>query len=212
MSIIVNAEPFLASNFVLSFHMVVLYMNIKVFTLLLLTLFFVNISATAQKIAVKSNMLYDVTTSLNIGTEFRLGTQTTFDLSVNYNPWTFSDNKKMKHILVQPEVRLWTCEPFFGHFWGVHAHYAYYNIGGMPIFDALKDHRYEGWLAGGGLTYGYHWALSNRWSLEASIGLGYAFIDYSKYECEKCGRELTSKTKNYVGPTKVGVSLIYFLK
>lgn len=192
--------------------MLVSYMNIKVFILLVLSLFFMNISGSAQKIAVKSNLLYDVSSSLNLGTEFKLGTQTTFDLSVNYNPWTFSDNKKMKHILVQPEVRFWPCESFFGHFWGIHAHYAYYNIGGLSIFNALKDHRYEGWLAGAGFTYGYHWALSNRWSLEASVGLGYAYIDYKKYECEKCGKELSANTKNYFGPTKVGVSLIYFLK
>ena len=178
----------------------------------MLSLFFMNISASAQNIAVKSNLLYDASSSLNIGTEFKLGTQTTFDLSAGYNPWTFSGNKKMKHVLVQPEVRFWSCESFFGHFWGIHAHYAYYNLGGLPFLKTLKEHRYEGWLAGGGFTYGYHWALSNSWSLEASIGVGYAFIDCKKYECEKCGRELADKTKNYVGPTKVGISLIYFLK
>lgn len=44
--------------------------------LLMLSLFFMNISTSAQKIAVKSNLLYDASSSLNIGTEFKLVTQT----------------------------------------------------------------------------------------------------------------------------------------
>ncbi|MCD8176163.1 MAG: DUF3575 domain-containing protein [Tannerellaceae bacterium] len=46
-----------------------------------------------------------------------------------YNPFSFSDNKKLRHWLVQPELRLWTCEKFLGSFFGFHAHYGYYNVG-----------------------------------------------------------------------------------
>ena len=48
---------------------------------------FVFVSISAQKIAVKTNILYDVTTTLNIGAEFRVAPKWTIDLSGNYNPF-----------------------------------------------------------------------------------------------------------------------------
>ena len=41
-----------------------------------------------------------------------------FNLSVNYNPWNLGENKKMKHILIQPEYRWWLNETFIGSFFG----------------------------------------------------------------------------------------------
>ena len=114
----------------------------------------------AQKWAVKSNLLYDATTSMNLGVEFGLAEKWTFDLSGNYNPWTFSDNKKWKHWFVQPEVRYWTCKRFGGHFLAAHiwgGEYNVGNVGGIPDFlgtkfSNLKDYRYEGWFAGAGIA------------------------------------------------------------
>jgi len=183
----------------------------KKFLLGILIMFMAEFSF-GQKVAVKSNLLYDATSTINLGAEFKLGARSTFELPINYNPWTFSDNKKFKHILVQPELRFWTCESFTGHFFGVHAHYAYYNVGGVGPFTTIKNNRYEGWLAGAGFSYGFNWLLSNRWSLEATLGLGYAYMDYSRYECHRCGEKLGQGNKHYFGPTRVGISLIYFIK
>lgn len=164
--------------------------------------------------AIKTNALYWATTTPNLGIEFRLSDKFTLDISGGYNPWTFSDNKKFKHWLAQPELRYWYCRPFGGSFWGLHLHGAQFNVGGwdLPVFKTLKDHRYEGWLIGAGISYGYQWILSNRWSLEASIGVGYAYIDYDKYKCEECGEKIKSDTRNYWGPTKASLSLIYIIK
>ncbi len=178
----------------------------------------------AQKVGVKTNLLYDATTSMNLGIEFGMGEKWTMDISGNYNPWTFSDSRKMQHLLVQPEARYWLCERFNGHFFGLHSHYAQYNWGGMLPFgfsdgkmfgienDAMMNYRYEGWLAGGGLSYGYHWMLGKRWGLEATLGVGYAYLKYDKYPCKVCGKKLGAEHKNYFGPTKVGITLIYMIK
>ena len=69
----------------------------------------------AQKWAVKSNLLYDATATINLGVEAALGHRVTLDVSGNYNPWKFGD-ARWKHWLVQPEVRYWLCESFNGHF------------------------------------------------------------------------------------------------
>lgn len=161
--------------------------------------------------ALKTNALYLATTTPNLGLEFGLSKKFTLDISGNYNPWTFSDNKKLKHWLVQPELRYWTCERFNGHFFGIHGHYAEYNVGGIKQLG-LKDYRYQGNLYGGGISYGHHWILGNHWSIEAEIGVGYAHLDYDKYRCEKCGTKIKEDTKDYWGPTKVAISFIYVIK
>ena len=63
--------------------------------------------AFAQKVGIKTNLLYDATTTMNLGIEFGLAPKWTLDISGNYNPWTFSENRKMKHWLIQPEARYW---------------------------------------------------------------------------------------------------------
>lgn len=70
-----------------------------------------------QSLAIKSNLLYDLTTSLNLGGEIRCDDTHTFSLSVNYNPWNFSGNKKMKHFLVQPEYRKWLNRGIYRRFY-----------------------------------------------------------------------------------------------
>ena len=72
----------------------------------------------AQKWVVKSNLLYDVTTTMNVAAEVSLSPKWTFDMSANWNPWDFSANKKWKQLSFQPEVRYWFCETFNGHFVG----------------------------------------------------------------------------------------------
>ena len=142
--------------------------------------------------------------------------QYTVQLFGSYNPFTLKENNKLKHWLVQPEVRWWTKEAFHGHFIGLHLIGGQFNAGGINMpFGLLPDldtHRYEGWGMGGGLSYGYQWKLGDRWNLEASLGLGYARLNYDKFPCEKCASKIGEEKKNYFGPTKVAVSIIYTIK
>lgn len=181
----------------------------KLCIFLLVTL--TTITAFSQKVAVKSNLLYDATTTINIGLEFGLGDKSSLDLTGNYNPWKFG-NYRLKHWLIQPEIRYWFCERFNGHFLGVHGHYAEYNIGGLFFNDNMKNNRYQGHLYGGGISYGYQWILNNRWNLEATIGVGYARLSDDKYPCIHCGEKIKSENRNYWGPTKAGVTIVYFIK
>ncbi len=171
---------------------------------LLVMLFIISlcVEAPAQDIAIKTNGLYWLTTTPNVGIELALSRKMTLDLSGAYNPWTFKDDKKMRLWLVQPELKYWFCEKFEGHFVGLHLH-------GAQYFGGFKDKRYDGYLAGGGFTYGYDWILSPRWNLEAAIGLGYARLWYKESDRIPCLKCYENKHKNYFGPTKVALSLIY---
>lgn len=163
------------------------------------------------KFAVKTNALYWVTTTANLGFEVGLSKKLTLDVSGNYNPWEFSDNKQIKHWLVQPELRYWLCERFYGHFFGLHAHYAEANVSNLNIFG-LGDYRYQGNIYGAGISYGYQWILNKRWSMEATVGVGYARLNFDKYNCGTCGSKISKEHKNYFGPTKVALSIIYVIK
>ena len=165
----------------------------------------------AQKWAVKSNLLYDATATINLGVEAALGPRVTLDISGNYNPWEFGD-ARWKHWLIQPEVRYWLCERFNGHFFGLHAHYAEYNAGGINFNADFHRNRYQGHLYGAGLSYGYQWLIGKRWNLEATVGLGYARLWDRKYPIAECGEVIRTRSRNYFGPTKIGLALIFIIK
>lgn len=172
----------------------------------------------AQEVGLKTNLLYDATATINLGIEAKVAPKWSLDLSGNYNPFTFSNGKKWKHWLVQPEVRYWLCEATGGHFFALNALGGQYNVGHFdPGFNFLgyhlrnlKDHRYQGWFAGAGVAYGYSWLLGKHWNLEAEIGIGYVYTRYDIFECAGCGRKIEEdRYHNYIGPTKAALNLVY---
>ncbi len=168
---------------------------------------------TYAQVAVKNNLLYDATTTPNIGMEFGVGRKTTAQLTYGLNPWKFSDTKQIRHWLLMPEFRWWTCSRFNGHFFGIHAMGGEFNAQGtrnyLKIFDDIETKRYEGWYVGGGITYGYQWILGEHWNLEASIGVGYDYIQYKKYDCGECGTYGGQDHTHYIGPTKLTLCFEY---
>lgn len=180
--------------------------------------------ANAQ-LAVKTNLLYDATTTPNLGAELRVGRQSTVNLVYGYNAWSFDSKlhgeRKAKHWLVMPEWRHWLCVPYSGHFVGVHAFGGEMNaanvslpipgafFGGDNITRQVRDHRYQGGFAGIGATYGYQWALSRHWNIEAEIGVGYGHVWYDRYTCGECGIKERAGQTNYAGITKLGLSIMY---
>ena len=161
--------------------------------------------------------MYWATTTPNIGLETSVGKKHTAQVFVGFNPWKQSggDQSSLRHWLVMPEYRYWFCQNFNGWFLGAHAMGGQFNAGGVKLpfgmFKDLRDHRYEGWYVGGGVTAGYQWPLSKHWNLETSIGIGYDYIQYDKFKCGNCGEKQKSSHDNYVGPSKAALSLIYML-
>ena len=171
----------------------------------------------AQQFALKTNVLYDATATINLGAELKVAPRWSVDLSGNLNAWSFSEGKRWKHWMAQPEVRYWLCDATAGHFFALHAIGGKYNFGhlsfardilGLPLGE-LRDNRFEGWVAGGGIGYGYAWILGTHWNLEAEIALGYIYTDYTRFECEGCGRKTGDGHKGFFSPTKAALNVIY---
>ena len=166
----------------------------------------------AQELAMKTNTLGWISGSMNLGLEWASGEKSTVLVQAQYNPWNLGENKKIKHVWVQPEYRFWWKNAFAGSFTGIHLNWANYNIGKVSPITVLKDHRFQGNAIGCGITYGCQWMLGTYWNLEASLGVGYLHIHYKKYGPEVGDKLLKESFSNYVGPYQIGLSLSYFIK
>ena len=172
-------------------------------------------AATAQQVALKTNALYWATTTPNIGAEVAVARRHSVQLYYGLNPWRQSggDRSSLRHWALMPEYRYWFCQSMSGWFVGAHLMGGQFNMSGVDlplgIFGSLKDRRYEGWFAGGGVTAGYQWPLARHWSLEAALGVGYDYVRYDKFRCGECGERLKSGHTNYLGPTKLALSVMY---
>ena len=95
-------------------------------------------------------------------------------------------------------------------------YYTHFNAGQVPlpfgIFPDVKKYRYQGNTYGAGLSYGYQWILTPRWSIEGSIGVGYKYNTFDYYQCRTCGRKVGDGQKGYLAPTEAAISIIYILK
>lgn len=199
--------------------------KVWMYSLITLVAMAASLSAKAQTFALKTNMIYDATTTPNIGAELSVGRKSTVNLVYGINDWTFHSSthgdRKAKHWLLMPEYRWWTCSTFNGHFFGIHAMGGQFNaanvslpipgkfFGGDNLTQGVKDYRYQGSYAGAGFTYGYQWTLSRHWNFEAEIGVGYNHVWYDKFACGDCGGKIGKGGTNYLGVTKLGLSFLY---
>ena len=176
-------------------------------------------SGHAQVAGIKTNLVYDATASVNLGVEVGLAPRLSLDLSGTLNLWTWKDNMKWKHWMVQPELRLWTCQRFAGHFFAAHAIAGQFNFGNIQNnikllgtdFSILSKERYEGWAVGAGLGYGYALPLGKHWNLEGELGFGAIYSRARGFECDVCNRPTTTDPVSKLRPalTKAAISIVY---
>lgn len=201
--------------------MIILNLRTRFISALLL---FCALTAHAQQVALKTNLLYDATTTPNLGVEYGFKHNHSVQLFYGLNPWSFGSGpsaSKVKHWVLMPEYRWWTCSILNGWFIGVHAMGGEFNAAnanlpipgvffkGDNLTTGVRDNRYEGAYLGAGFTAGYQWILSKHWNLELEAGVGYNHVWYKKYPCAECGTRLDKAGTNYVGLTKLGLSLMY---
>ena len=166
----------------------------------------------AQTISVKANVLPWMTGTLNLCGEMRCGEWYSLEMNLNYNPWTWGDNKKVKHVLIRPSFKRWFRGVYDGGFVGMQMYYSRFNIGAMPFFNVLKKYRYQGSMVGGGFSCGYQWPVSASWSIETSLAAGYARLNFKQYGPARGDLLQDKRKENYWGVTHIGVSFVYFIQ
>ena len=179
----------------------------------------------APLLSVRTNLLYDLATALNVGVEFHPRNSQWTVLADYTSPWW---NQKSKHRFFQAMDFSLEGRRYFkkqkthtGHYLSVYAHGNHYDIS----FNAERAWQGEGY--GGGIGYGYVWQpwKNKSWKLEAFIRLGYYYSIYDPYhagdsENDKYYYDWDGPTENFerrnhclrwFGPTGVGVTLSYDL-
>lgn len=157
-------------------------------------------------IAVKTNLAYHAALVNNLAVEMQFSKHLSVELPLIWSSSEFNDKHALRAFAVQPEVRWWMSEAGRGHFFGLHAHVAWFNV-------KWENNRYQDVdrpLLGGGLSYGYLLPLSAHWGAEFTLGAGYANTKYDTYyNIDNGALFSTDDTKHYWGITRVGLSLVY---
>lgn len=178
-------------------------------------------SKNTYDVAVRSNLLYDALAVPNMGVEIFMPHAWSLAGNLDYAWWTkHSRHRSWRFMGVEVDLRRWLGErtsrtPYTGHHLGLYAQCYTYDF-------ALGRHGYLGGVSKGfslehanysfGLEYGYTLPLNARLRLDMNVGLGYMGGTYQEYETrEPCDVWQDSKKRNWVGPTKAEVSLVWLL-
>ena len=177
--------------------------------------------------AVKTNLLHDATGSVNLGVEYGFAPKWTASVSGSYNDWMVRD-MWLNHWLVSPEVRYWFCERFQGTFFSVHAHTGETTLGSFRDFSQyyrrfpnLENFMHkDAFVIGAGVGFGHAFVVGRHWNIELELGVGYMYAKGDEYQLSQTAEGkhylpaeampvLEGSIFDYVGPTKMAISVVY---
>ena len=165
--------------------------------------------------AVKTNLLADLVTAVNLGVEVPLGENFSVNAHFTFPWWTagpYGNKYALQMLDAEGELRWWFAkgeERFEGHY------VALQGSGGKFDLQWGRDIGcYQCYNWGVGLSYGYAMSLGKHLNMEFALTLGYLAIDYQHYVPSPDWSVLlrdNSKvgTLHYFGPTGLKVSLVY---
>lgn len=171
--------------------------------------------------ALKTNLLYDAALVPNLGAELYWGKNWSVGANLMYAWWQNGASSKFWRVYGGDiYLRKWFGQkaeenPFAGHHIGVYAQLLTYDF-------CLGDKGYMGGQPGGniwdklqyacGVEYGYSFPIARRLNLDFTLGLGYMGGTYHEYRiADGCKVWQATKNRNWFGPTKAEVSLVWLL-
>lgn len=164
-------------------------------------------------IAAKTNLLYDAAIIPNVGVEVYLGKNFSVAGNWMYSWWksdrvswywrTYGGDLALRYWLGRAAKE----KPLTGHHIGLYGQILTYDIevGGRGYLG-------DRWSYGGGLEYGYSLPVRQRLNIDFTLGLGYLGGEFQEY-LPIDGHYVwqVTKMRNWIGPTKLEVSLIWQL-
>lgn len=162
-------------------------------------------SSSGRYLAVKTNLAAWAGTIMNLAADVQVSEHFSVELPVLWCPWYVGSKHAVKTFTIQPEARYWLSKPGEGHFLGVYAHVGRYSVKWNR--DRYQDADRP--LLGAGISYGYLLPFNEHWAGEFTLGAGYANMRYATYYNIDNGARIDTRTKNYWGITRVGLSVVY---
>lgn len=164
-------------------------------------------------IAAKTNLLYDAAIVPNVGVEVYLGKNFSVAGNWMYSWWksdrvswywrTYGGDLALRYWFGRAAME----KPLTGHHIGLYGQILTYDIevGGRGYLG-------DRWSYGGGLEYGYSLPVRQRLNIDFTLGLGYLGGEFQEY-LPIDGHYVwqVTKMRNWIGPTKLEVSLIWQL-
>ncbi len=197
-------------------------MKKQVFLLLALFLSCSTVWGQPKDVAIHTNLVYDACITPNIGVEMNVGRRITVGANAIYAWW--SNESKHKYWRVwggDVYGRWWFGKKarqgsFSGHHVGVYVGAITYDIKTKETGTGQIAYPFNYYCGG---EYGYSFRLAKNLKLDCSLGLGYMGGQYKTYESlpvssftddyHKVWKE--TRRRNWWGPTKAEVSLVYVL-
>lgn len=168
--------------------------------------------STAPTFQLRTNGLYDLALSPNIGLEWQSSFGMAFQFDYVGAWWNSpSKNRFFSNYGFQTEIRYYfkhknTANPFRGLHAGVYGQMATFDFefGGEGVQCPNLD---DAW--GLGLSGGYTLPISRRWAIDFVLGLGYFTAKYKTYDPTYQATGI--KRLKFFGPTKLEVSFVWSL-
>lgn len=162
------------------------------------------------RIAVKTNALYDLLLTPNIGVEIPI--LKNWSIAGNWMyAWWKADPDSWYHRIYggDIEIRRWlyTTAPLTGWHIGAYGQMLTYDFewGGDGVLG-------DKWSYAAGLAVGYSKNLAPKLNIDFTLGVGYLTGEYKEYKpIDNCYVWQATKHRHWVGPTKAEVSLVWLL-
>ena len=169
----------------------------------------------ADRFAVKTNLLYDLLVTPNLGVEIALDNDCKYSFAANWMyAWWNNDQIKWYHRVNGGDlaVRRW-----FGkksrenRFSGLHA-----GVYGQTLtYDfawGKRGYIAEKYSFAAGVEGGYSMPIGKRLNLDFSLGAGFMWGEYQEYlPMDDCYVWQATKLRRWIGPTKAEVQLVWIL-
>ena len=167
--------------------------------------------------ALKTNLLFDVASALNLEVEVPIGQRWSVAAEWIFPWWLYEKKQYALEILNgNIEGRYWWGErsrrdQLTGWFTGVYAGGGYYDV-------EWKTKGYQGEFFSAGITGGFAHKIGRNLRMEYSLGIGYLTNKYREYVPQQCGIDgqwhlikQGNGTSNWIGPTRAKVSLVWMI-
>lgn len=162
---------------------------------------------------VTTNMLYDAALTPNIGAGISIADRFTVQADWMYARWSNRDKRRYWRIYggdlevryrIGPHVK---GSPLGGHYVGVYGSLACYDFQAGCNHTGVLSDKYNYAV---GVSYTYSLPISTHFNIDFNLGLGYLWGTYKKHTpIDDCDVWLSTHKLGWVGPTRVGVTLVW---
>ncbi|MBP3750494.1 MAG: DUF3575 domain-containing protein [Prevotella sp.] len=184
------------------------------FLLIIATVMLFAARASAQMVAVNTDVAMDACMAPSLGVELTLGKKSTLNINGLYAANMLG--KDIRIAAIQPEWRVYISgRPMFHHYVGAIGLLASYK------FSHFADKVYDGDAGGLGLSYGYVWPVTQRLLIDFHTSLGLVFYhqkeyfvgdDYDSHYLNDEGNPYANAHGSLLMPLRIGISVSYIIK